>query len=67
MLNPVSPSESKYLKRLFVCSAVPMPENWRIVHKRPRYMVACTPRVNGYSPGKPKSRVKFMIARFSGV
>ena len=30
---------------------VPKPANWRIVHRRPRYMLGYTPRVNGYSPG----------------
>ena len=29
---------SRYLNRLFVSSAEPKPANWRIVHKRPRYM-----------------------------
>jgi hypothetical protein len=29
---------------------------WRIVHRRPRYMFGCTPRVKGGSPGKPRSR-----------
>ena len=28
----------------------------RIVQKRPRYIVGCTPRVKGNSPGKPASR-----------
>src|SRR4029078_13427598 len=27
-----------------------------MVQKRPRYMVGWMPRVNGYSPGKPRSR-----------
>src|SRR5512141_377522 len=26
-----------------------------MVQKRPRYIVGCTPRVNGYSPGKPSA------------
>ena len=34
--------------------AVPNPAYWRIVHSRPRYIVGCTPRVKGYSPGKPE-------------
>src|SRR5437870_1149121 len=32
-----------------------MPAYCRMVHSRPRYMVACTPRVKGYSPGYPTS------------
>ena len=41
------------LKRSFVASAVPKPAYWRIVQSRPRYMEAWTPRVKGYSPGRP--------------
>ena len=44
----------RYLKRLLVSSGVPKPANWRIVHSRPRYMVGCAPRVNGYWPGRPR-------------
>jgi len=38
---------------LFDSAAVEKPAYWRIVQKRPRYMVGWTPRVKGYSPGKP--------------
>ena len=38
-------------KRSLVCRGVPKPANWRMVHSRLRYMVAWTPRVNGYWPG----------------
>ena len=43
--RPVWPASSRNLKRSLVASAVPNPAYWRIVHSRPRYMVACTPRV----------------------
>ena len=51
--SPVWPCSSRYWKRSLVSSGVPKPANWRIVQSRPRYMVACGPRVNGYSPGLP--------------
>ena len=35
---------------------VPKPAYCRIVHSRPRYIVGWMPRVNGNSPGKPRSR-----------
>ncbi len=54
--RPVCPSASRYLKRALVCSGVPKPANMRMVHRRLRYIVGCTPRVNGYSPGIPSSR-----------
>ncbi len=47
------PCASRYLKRALVCSGVPKPANMRIVHRRPRYIVGWTPRVKGYSPGRP--------------
>src|SRR3954468_4256472 len=53
VLSPVCPWSSRYRKRSLVSSAVPKPANWRIVHRRPRYMLGYTPRVNGYSPGTP--------------
>ncbi len=46
-LRPVSPSSSRYLNLLLVSSAVPNPENWRIVQSLPRYIVACNPLVKG--------------------
>src|SRR5438067_1001401 len=33
-----------------------MPAYCRMVHSRPRYMFGYTPRVNGGSPGNPRSR-----------
>src|SRR3990172_5292842 len=52
-LSPSFPWERRYLNRTFVSSAVPKPAYWRIVQRRPRYIVAWTPRVNADSPGKP--------------
>ena len=52
--RPVLPLASRYLKRALVSSGVPKPANMRIVHSRPRYMVACTPRVKGNWPGRPR-------------
>ena len=43
----------RYLKRRLVSSAEPKPANWRMVQRRLRYMVLCTPRVNGNLPGSP--------------
>ena len=54
--SPGCPCESRNLKRSFVASGVPKPAYWRIVHGRPRYIVGWMPRVNGYWPGKPRSR-----------
>ena len=51
--SPVCPCASKYLKRSLVSSGRPKPANMRMVHRRPRYIVGYTPRVNGYSPGRP--------------
>ena len=48
--SPVWPFSSRKWYRWLVSRAVPKPENWRIVHRRPRYMFGCTPRVKGYSP-----------------
>ncbi len=53
--RPVWPCSSRYLNRAFVCSGVPNPANMRMVQRRLRYIVGWTPRVNGYSPGKPRS------------
>ena len=44
---------SRYLNRRFVSSAEPKPANCRMVHSRLRYIVECTPRVNGNLPGSP--------------
>ena len=43
-------------KRAFVSVAVPKPAYWRIVHSRPRYIVGCTPRVNGKHARIARSR-----------
>src|SRR2546425_12116551 len=52
-LSPVSPWSIRYLNRRFVSSALPYPENIRIVQRRPRYIVGWIPRVYGNSPGTP--------------
>src|SRR2546425_5511889 len=52
-LRPSFPWAKRYLNRRFVSFAVPKPAYWRIVHRRPRYIVARIPRVKGRSPGKP--------------
>jgi hypothetical protein len=54
--SPVCPASRRSLKRPFVSAAVPKPAYWRIVHSRPRYIEACTPRANGNRPGSPRSR-----------
>ena len=54
--SPVCPAANNVRKRVLVSDAVPNPAYWRIVHRRPRYMDDCTPRVNGKLPGSPRSR-----------
>ena len=54
--RPVCPCSRRNRYRRFDSRASPNPAYWRIVQKRPRYMVGWTPRVNGYSPGNPASR-----------
>jgi hypothetical protein len=54
--RPGWPWPRRNLKRSLVASGVPNPAYWRIVHGRARYMVGWIPRVNGCSPGKPRSR-----------
>jgi hypothetical protein len=54
--SPVCPASSRSLKRAFVSDAVPKPAYCRIVQSRPRYIDACTPRVNGNRPGSARSR-----------
>ena len=49
--SPVCPAARRSLKRSLVSSAVPKPAYWRIVQKRPRYIVGWMPRVKGNSPG----------------
>ncbi len=48
--GPSGPARAVRGSAGWVCSRSPKPANWRIVQKRPRYIVGCTPRVNGYSP-----------------
>src|SRR2546427_10622434 len=52
-LKPSLPCDKKYWNRRFVSFAVPKPAYCRIVHRRPRYIVARMPRVYGGSPGNP--------------
>ena len=49
------PFSSSSRKRSLVSLALPNPAYCRMVQYRPRYMVGWTPRVYGYSPGKPRS------------
>src|SRR5919198_8626 len=53
--SPVWPAASRCRNRAFVCSAVPKPAYWRIVHSLPRYIVGYGPRVYGNAPGAPSS------------
>src|SRR5437867_3797655 len=55
-LRPVVPWSRRYRYRAFDSSADPKPAYSRIVQRRPRYIVGYTPRVNGGSPGNPRSR-----------
>ena len=66
-LSPVWPCSIRYLKRLFVSVAVAKPEYWRMVYGRERYIYLCIPRVNGYSPGSPISRLYSISLTSSGV
>ncbi len=61
------PWPMRYLKRWLVSAGVPKPANCRIVHSRPRYIVGCTPRVNGNSPGKPQLGGLLVLAGRPGV
>ena len=54
--SPVCPEASSRLKRWLVASADPKPAYWRMVQSRPRCMVGWIPRVNGGTPGRPRSR-----------
>ena len=56
-LNPLTPWSSRYLYLAFDSAAVPKPAYCRIVHSRPRYIVGWMPRVNGNSPGLPRSAI----------
>ena len=63
--RPVCPCSRRYRKRSFVSSAVPKPANWRIVQRRPRYIVGWTPRVNGKCAGAAEVALVVDLA-FSG-
>src|SRR5262249_29904455 len=65
--RPVCPFSRRNLNRSFVCRGVPNPANCRIVQRRPRYMLACMPRVNGYWPGYRSSNSPMRPFRSSGV
>jgi hypothetical protein len=54
--SPVWPAARRCRKRAFVSAAVPKPAYWRIVQRRPRYIVGWTPRVKGNRPGSARSR-----------
>ena len=54
--RPVCPASRRCRNRALVSCAVPKPAYWRIVHRRPRYIDGCTPRVNGKTPGSATSR-----------
>ena len=43
--------EQEFVAAVGLSSASPMPAYWRMVQRRPRYMVGWMPRVKGYSPG----------------
>ncbi len=60
--SPVCPLSSSRRNRSLVWCAVPKPAYWRIVQRRPRYIVGCTPRVYGKEPGSPRSRAYEMGA-----
>ena len=45
---------------------VEKPAYWRIVQKRPRYIVGWTPRVKGNSPGRPRCAVLVEVGRVRG-
>ena len=50
--SPSPPERSSSLKRPLVSAAVPKPANWRIVHRRERYMDAYGPTGVGELPGQ---------------
>src|SRR3954452_12851816 len=51
--RPQVPLATSCWYRWLASHAVPKPAYWRIVHGRPVYIDGYTPRVNGYSPGRP--------------
>src|SRR6266566_2234159 len=66
-LSPSLPCARRYWNRRFVSFAVPKPAYCRIVQRRPRYIVARMPRVNGGSPGNPILEEKSSADSFAGV
>ena len=65
--SPGCPCASRYRKRAFASVAVPKPAYWRMLQRRPRYIVGWMPRVNGGRPGSPSSRSASCPARSSAV
>src|SRR5438552_2258641 len=66
-LSPSLPCARRYWNRWFVSFAVPKPAYCRIVQRRPRYIVARMPLVNGGSPGNPILEEKSSADSFAGV
>src|SRR5437667_4659 len=66
-LRPSLPCSRRYRNRRFVSFAVPKPAYWRMVQRRPRYIVARAPRVKGGSPGNPSVSAKSAGERWDGV
>ncbi len=65
--RPVWPALRSAWYRWFDSLALPKPAYWRMVQWRPRYMVGCTPRVKGYSPGNPSFSRYWASEAASGV
>src|SRR6266566_2878272 len=66
-LSPSLPCARRYWNRRFVSFAVPKPAYCRIVQRRPRYIVARMPLVNGGSPGNPILEEKSWADSFAGI
>ena len=65
-LRASCPRAIRYLKRALLSRGVPKPTYWRMVHTRARYISGWMPRVNGNSPGAPRSRAGSKRSRSSG-
>src|SRR5437588_3386437 len=65
--SPSLPCARRYGNRRFVSFAVPKPAYCRTVQRRPRYIVARMPLVNGGSPGNPILEEKSATDAFGGV
>src|ERR1041384_5802235 len=69
--SPVCPRSSRNLYRRLVSSAVPNPENCRIVHSRPRYLVGGRAGClrgggaagEGIAPGTPRGPPRGVLER----